>query len=392
LQNLSSVPYTYDAISRLTGSTQNETYGYDAVGNRLTGPKTTDTMTYNTGNEQMSLNRIAYEYDLNGNRIRRTRNNGEVTTYAYDDENRLIRVTQGSTTITYAYDPFGRRIEKNANGVITQYVYDNEDILMEYDGLGNLKARYTHGPGIDEPLAVQQGNNTYYYHANGLGSIVVITNSVGLRVKTYAYDSFGNMTQTGNINQPYTYTAREHDPETGLYYYRARYYDPRAGRFITRDPILHPSNGNGNGCRGSNLAYQNGVPSFEEMQKNPQNLNPYAYAGNNPINFSDPLGLACGSGKWEPYIPDNYGAWSFTGPCQNHDNCYDTCGNSKAGCDIKFYFDMLGVCARIGGALSSTGASCVSAASIYYAAVAGTSAAQKAYEDAQNTACNGCKK
>jgi len=39
------------------------------------------------------------------------------------------------------------------------------------------------------------------------------------------------------INQPYGYTGREHDRETGLRYYRARYYDGEVGRFISIDPI-----------------------------------------------------------------------------------------------------------------------------------------------------------
>jgi len=117
---------------------------------------------------------------------------------------------------------------------------------------------------------------------------VVITNSVGLRVKTYAYDSFGNMTQTGNITQPYTYTAREHDPETGLYYYRARYYDPRAGRFITRDPI---------GFEGGDV-------------------NLYAYVGNNPVNWVDPFGLevlVCNRKvKGFPFVGNHAYAWDTT--------------------------------------------------------------------------------
>ena len=103
------------------------------------------------------------------------------------------------------------------------------------------KARYTHGPGIDEPLAVQKGYSWEYfcYHADGLGSIVAMTTALGLKVKTYSYDAFGRITESGfgGGDNSYTFTAREYDGETGLYYYRARYYDPKAGRFISKDPI-----------------------------------------------------------------------------------------------------------------------------------------------------------
>jgi RHS repeat-associated protein len=71
------------------------------------------------------------------------------------------------------------------------------------------------------------------------------------------------MTQTGTLSQPYTYTGREWDKETGLYYYRARYYDPMVGRFISKDPI---------GFAGGDV-------------------NLYGYVQNNPVNWIDPFGL-----------------------------------------------------------------------------------------------------
>ena len=56
--------------------------------------------------------------------------------------------------------------------------YDIEDILFELDGSGNVVTEYLHGPGIDEPIAMIRGGQTYYYHADGLGSIIAITDSV----------------------------------------------------------------------------------------------------------------------------------------------------------------------------------------------------------------------
>ncbi len=51
-------------------------------------------------------------------------------------------------------------------------------------------------------------------------------------------NSYGRVRHIGRIRQPYTFTGREYDKETGLYYYRARYYDPEIGRFISKDPFL----------------------------------------------------------------------------------------------------------------------------------------------------------
>jgi RHS repeat-associated protein len=164
----------------------------------------------------------------------------------------------------YKYDPFGRRIEKEVNGVVSRYVYDGPNILAEYDGDGKVKARYIHNLAVDDPLAMEQGGKTYYYHKDGLGSIVSMSDETGQTVQGYEYDSFGRiLSRSGNIQNPFTYTGREYDEETGLYYYRARYYDPHPGRFLTKDPI---------GFAGGDL-------------------NLYRYVQNNPVNRIDPWGL-----------------------------------------------------------------------------------------------------
>ncbi|MBI5748482.1 MAG: hypothetical protein HZA00_05095 [Nitrospinae bacterium] len=99
----------------------------------------------------------------------------------------------------------------------TYYVYDNEDIIMEYNHKGKITARYVHGAGIDESLAVQKKDHTYYYHADGLGSITALTDAKGKVAQRYEYDSFGNMKRHGHkVKQPYTYTGREWDKETKL--------------------------------------------------------------------------------------------------------------------------------------------------------------------------------
>ena len=257
-----AVAYTYDDIYRLKTSSRGETYNYDPVGNRTTGPTSGTTYGYDADNEMIAKTGAGYAYDYNGNLTGRTEG-ATTASYTYDDEDRLIGVTSGAGLIAYAYDPFGRRIGKNVNGTITNYVYDHQNILAEYDGGSNLKARYTQGINIDEPLAIKQGASTYYYHADGLGSVVNLTSTQGKSVQTYAYDSFGNVTPTGSVSQPFAFTGREYDQETGLYYYRARYYDPKAGRFITKDPI---------GFEGGDY-------------------NLYVYVKNNSVNYTDPEGL-----------------------------------------------------------------------------------------------------
>ena len=392
------VTYTYDYSSNVTRvwhRTQGGTniadinYTYDNVNNRLTRVDTAtsgseqagvEAMNYDAANELLNLNSIVYGYDYNGNRIQKV-DGSKTTTYTYDDETILTRVDITGTTnsvITYAYDPFGRRIEKNVNGTMTRYVYDKEAIILEYDQSGMVTTRYTHGLNIDEPYDMEKSGQVSYYHADALGSIVALTNAAGSVAHAYTYDSFGNILSGAPI-QPFTYTAREYDTETGLYFYRARYYDSKVGRFLQRDPILHPPLGNFKECGVNNPGLQNGAPSFDDLRKESQNLNPYIYTRNNPIRFVDSSGLACGTGWIEPYVPDNYGLWSFTGPCQNHDDCYDSCGSSKMMCDLKFFRDMINVCSAV-SVISGAYWACNSAAITYFAAVrvGGQSAFDKA--------------
>ncbi|MBU1406366.1 MAG: hypothetical protein KKE82_02685 [Proteobacteria bacterium] len=301
--------YTYDATYQLTqalpvvlrdekgrgrgydsedGSREHERYRraenfvYGAVGNRLRGPGHADASVYNELNQLLANKTEEFRYDANGNLIYKAGlaeddeddYEQQGWSYEYDLENRLVKATKigdhGSRVISFKYDPFGRRIEKKVEekehrrteASTTSYVYDNEDIILEISG--KSASRYVHGPGIDEPLAMEQKRNTYFFHADGLGSIVNLTDQRGRVVQSYEYSSFGRMkVHGGEVKQPYGYTGREWDKETGLYYYRARYYDPKGGRFISKDPI---------GFAGGDV-------------------NLYRYVQNNPVSNIDPSGL-----------------------------------------------------------------------------------------------------
>ncbi len=63
--------------------------------------------------------------------------------------------------------------------------------MLEYDGSNILQARYTQGPGIDEPIAVTKGASTFYYHQDGLGSVTELPDSTDSVAKAYVYDAYG---------------------------------------------------------------------------------------------------------------------------------------------------------------------------------------------------------
>ena len=228
---------------------------------------------FNDGNQLTEDADFTYQYDNNGNLIQKTdKSTSAITLFEYDADDKLIRVASLDKTVNYKYDGLGRRVEKEvtetAVTTTTQYIYDNEDILLELDDSNNITARYTHGPGVDEPLIIEKGGASFFYHADGLGSVADLTDGSAAAVQSYTYSSFGKIESQldPNFVQPYTYTAREFDPETGLYFYRARYYDPSLGRFLQEDPIA----------------------AYREL---PQSINRYPYVFNAPANWTDPLGL-----------------------------------------------------------------------------------------------------
>jgi len=91
-----------------------------------------------------------------------------------------------------------------------------------------------------------------------------MTDASGNIVQRYSYEAFGKLTASDpTVDNFYTYTGREYDKETGLYYYRARYYDAMEGRFISKDPI----------------GFRSGTTNL------------YSYVGNSSVNFIDPWGL-----------------------------------------------------------------------------------------------------
>ncbi|OGX35201.1 MAG: hypothetical protein A3B73_04420 [Omnitrophica WOR_2 bacterium RIFCSPHIGHO2_02_FULL_63_39] len=278
---------------------------YDPVGNRLTSHRSA-AHRYDVANRLLADDQFTYAYDANGNLTQQTDQTDptQVTRYTYDVENQLTRIDfAGGSMAQYRYDGLGRRIEKAVSGTVLRYVYDHEDLLFTVDGANALQAGFLHGPGIDAPLlllpdadrdgTLSRGEPTRRLLTDGLGSIIaVVDDRSGTLVERYLYESFGTLTlrapdgtvlPQSAVGNPYGFTGREFDAESGLYYYRSRYYDPKIGRFLQEDPE-QPGQVRVQG--GRVVVIKPSAPSLVS-----QRLNPYVYVSNNPINLVDPYGL-----------------------------------------------------------------------------------------------------
>jgi RHS repeat-associated protein len=254
--------FGYDNIDRLTSVTDavngNESYAFDAVGNRISSHLSTS-YTYQPFNRMTATQTATLDYDPNGNMTSKAEGS-QFWRFNWDHENRLTQVATRKQSVRYSFDALGRRVQRYVRGGSdnTKFIYDGPDVIVDDDS-GTL-TKYQNGPGIDNKLSARQGSTTNYFLADHLGSTNGTADATGAVTSQTSYDSFG--TQTSSLSTRYGFTGREHDSFSGLMYYRARFYDPKLGRFISEDPI-----GFGGG------------------------INQFAYLSNGPINKTDPLGL-----------------------------------------------------------------------------------------------------
>lgn len=284
--------YNYDSIGRLTAARTalgDFSYGYDLNGNRLfatasTGSNVSASFASRTRSKKTLTER--YVYTANSNRLLTIEGAGKTAyqydaagnpthianrRYEYDGAGRLTRLhIDGRLTAEYRYSLSGERISKTSfigkNPQTTLYIYEWHQLIAEADEHGVTREYLYLG---QHPVAMLDHGTAYWIHTDHLGTPIAVTDKNQRIVWSAQYEPFGKAIVEEDpdgdgkrLSLNLRFPGQYADAESGTNYNIMRDYDPQSGRYATSDPI----------------GLQGGANSF-------------AYAGGNPVNAIDPLGL-----------------------------------------------------------------------------------------------------
>ncbi|TDV48680.1 RHS repeat-associated protein [Actinophytocola oryzae] len=209
----------------------------------------------------------SYGYDESGNTLTRTKA-GAAQTFTYDIEGHVATASDASgQESSYLYDADGNRlITRDATGT-TLFVGDLE-LFVATGTTTKTGTRFYQLGGVQ--VAVRTSAGLSWKVADHHGTSTASVKASDLSMSRRYLDPYGNSrgTQPSSWPDKHAFIGGYQDT-TSLVHIGAREYDPSTGRFSTVDPVLDPAD--------------------------PQSWNGYAYAGNNPVDHSDPTGEYCDS-------------------------------------------------------------------------------------------------
>jgi RHS repeat-associated protein len=278
--------YTYNTIGDMTGITSTSPAGavstatatYPAAGaarpHAITGESvispagtSTSSYAYNADGQLTSLTSTTQDQVLTWNDA------GQLTQEAVTPAGGTAQDT------SYSYDADGTLLLTADPSGTTLYL-DDEELSLSGGAVSGTRY-YTVGAATVATLT--SGTGVSYLAGNQQGTTTVAVSASKLTVTRRYFDPYGNPIGTAASGFPAGekgFIGGIDDTATGLTDLGIRELQPGTGSFISTDPLLTPYN--------------------------PQDLNAYAYAGDNPTTESDPTGAIgencskyrLGSGAW----------------------------------------------------------------------------------------------
>ncbi|TCP25125.1 RHS repeat-associated protein [Tenacibaculum skagerrakense] len=262
--------FNYDDLYRLTGTTvtgsantadYTRSYSYSPIGNitAFDGVNYSYTDTgYSNPHAVTNIGGTSYSYDNNGNLT-----TDGTWTHSWDYRNRLTSSSDGTATSSYEYDSNNQRIKLVEGSDTTIYPTGDYEIKN-----GDIKVSLSLGESL---VATDDNGTINHVHTDHLGGTNITTDTTGTITQTLDYYPYGDTRiDTGTDNETKQFTGYVKDSSTGLNYAGQRYYAGNIGRFISQDPVA---------------LFDPGA-----FLSDPQQLNSYTYARNNPVIFVDPNG------------------------------------------------------------------------------------------------------
>ncbi len=254
--------WTYSSIGNILSSTDKGTYTY---GGTATGDTTNP-------HAPKSVGSTDFTYDTAGNML-----TDGTWTNTWNYKNQLTESSNGRP-VTYAYDHDGNRVKTASTFETGTTIYPNQYYTVTPKN--TLRNVFAGALGNVATFSWDGAAVATYHHRDHLGSAHVETDASGSVSEYIIYSPFGDTLYDSktdlNETARFKYTGKEKDRDTGWYYYGARYYNAGQGQFLSEDPAF----------------WELGT-DYRQLKKtllDPQALNSYAYARNNPIRFNDPDG------------------------------------------------------------------------------------------------------
>ena len=242
--------FAYNMRSELEDAvmgTNQYNYAYDPIGNRRMATNNAEALSYvaNSLNQYSQISNqtslVAPAYDLDGNMT-----GYKDWTFVWDAENRLVLASNTTTVVSNSYDYMSRRVAKVVNGQATAFAYQGWAMFEEATASSTNSYVYgldlsgtSQGAGtIGGILAANFNGTTAFYAYDANGNVTDLVGTNGEFLAQYQFDPYGNtISKTGALADvnPFRFSTKYLDAETGLYYYGYRFYMPETGRWASRD-------------------------------------------------------------------------------------------------------------------------------------------------------------